>query len=492
MHIHNPISGHGIDNNTGAILGASNDKFVQPPIDGKYITPTSTSTFYGINVPVAPQNQYVSQPSNKYTYWWLTNRNFNSYKSPGIDGYSSEELPTGLLNFFPEMTTAVGYYLNHIVFNGQKDRIKQTGNIKSISYYRPYCSGFMAAYGSQFVGSSRTLRFCTYNQSSKFLSIYPPPSSINKGDIDEPSIAITYNPVYWPFTTVHSGVNVHEGDFLGVIDFLVGFHAISGEGHRVQSRYVNYANVTLWNLLGNATLSDDVINNPLHTYDNIYVPIKIEMEESPQFIILGDDFGAGYPQHRTCYESEILWDQRYNVGYQLSLLNSGSYQNASIGYNTSTDIKNRFHSDCISKSPKFVVIMCGYNDIASGISLNTFSSNMSYIFSEMKNSGIIPMMTSILSPDASSYNSWIRDNIGTYDGIYIDISSLYTSQYTTTILYPYPDDTIHLNDSGIARLASIIYNTTITPTKSYAKINKNRTYINPGTINFKEDSIYEV
>jgi lysophospholipase L1-like esterase len=454
----------------------------QSTVVGNTGIPNNT-TIYGVNVPIAPNNKYVSQPTNKYTYWWLNSRNFNSYKLTGVGGGSADGgIPTGDITFFPYQPASVDYYINAMVFSGQKDRIKQTGKVRSIKYYRPDCSGYMNSY-PKVAGSSRlmSIRYATPNAAvTGFMASTPIlPTATGIGTRSNTIESIYY--LQYP-----SGLSATEGDCLGAMSYLVGFHAISGDGHQVKSRYAVFTGPTasmLWQVTQVSPFA--ISDNNCYIYNNIYVPIQIEMEESPTFIVLGDDFGAGYPEHRTCYENENKWNQDYNVGYQLSLLNSGSYQNASIGYNTSTDIKNRLSEDCLEKLPRFAVIICGYNDIASGITLDTFSANMTYVYNTMYNSGITPIATTILAPNSAQYNDWIKNNIGTYSGLYVDISSLNNNQYKH-------EDGIHLNSTGISQLAYLIYNNAIIPQKQYAKINKNRTYLNPGTMNFKNQSIYDV
>jgi lysophospholipase L1-like esterase len=199
---------------------------------------------------------------------------------------------------------------------------------------------------------------------------------------------------------------------------------------------------------------------------------------APMIIGIGDSIMESYPLHTSMVDlAYTTIDISKSWLYKLhGLDNRFIYQNCGAGGETSTAILGRFNRDVVLKKPRFVVINGGVNDIVGGaITKATFLSNMEDMLDACVTNSIIPIIWKIMPwTNGSNANMQKRDDwntdletlFNTYsiDGkIIIDWDSD-LGQFRAggdagnlwDIKVTYDNDGVHFNETGYAKIASVM------------------------------------
>lgn len=128
-------------------------------------------------------------------------------------------------------------------------------------------------------------------------------------------------------------------------------------------------------------------------FNNITVNIELYMK-APQVVITGNSIMASHNENDTFVESGSEFYPEKTIAYKiLDLLRAGgtmaTYQNMSIGGQSSTDILARFDQDVINLYPQRVFMSCGINDVATvGYDEAVTISNITEMFDKCVDGGV--------------------------------------------------------------------------------------------------------
>lgn len=332
---------------------------------------------------------------------------------------------------------------------GNKYRIRQEGSLSKIKIYVASITGTTGFYikvwrndGSTYdlVGTSGNLA-----------------GSLIAGQMNEVELAS-------PIT------GVQEGDYLGYRierDSLepntYQFYAKTGQGSSVESYYITDAVASDSNF--------DWQNAPGHLAGAV-LPIEIYMQ-SPQTIFIGDSIIAGHPAHYSFLEATAMTNIASTIEKQFSDLTGYSYQNMGIGSQTTSLIVTRFNADVVNLNPRVAILEGGVNDIALGVTKETFLSNWTTMLDACRDNDIIPIVIPIMPWTSGSmtqmttrddWNTSLVALAQTYEDAIVADMSLAVGQYATDgpegnlwdIKTAYNADGVHFNSTGHGAIAAVL------------------------------------
>jgi len=199
----------------------------------------------------------------------------------------------------------------------------------------------------------------------------------------------------------------------------------------------------------------------------------------PKMVLFGDSFSArnttvGSP----CRDLDwgyFTWAQAL-MGAPFRLI-----YNAGVAGNTTTQMLARISSDVLSKSPDWVIVQGGINDITAAVSDATICSNLKTICSTLVNSGINVILLTIAPNNQSAGNSlhvqtvnqtmreWCRNTARGV--IFVDTYQYLVDPTVTTGAFAsgMSDDSLHLSGKGARAAGQAIANSIqyMFPNKSY-------------------------
>jgi len=260
---------------------------------------------------------------------------------------------------------------------------------------------------------------------------------------------------------LENGFDVIQGDFIGykIVWNMAGtnLHALTG---------ITYITSYAYNGIASDTNFDWESQT---SYSGSYFPIEAHIE-SPQLVTIGDSLIGRYDSYISNWDGST----GTSIAKELSNLMGGvSYQNMGIGSQRTDHILARFQTDVVDLCPAILVMDGGANDVGV-LTTEQFLSNWTsmldmcvgiktYVMS-------IPSITSFNSVNSRQADSWnvllknlietsypqvtfisVRQNYGQFRtagdaGNFWNLRTDYNS-----------GDDVHPNDSGIIRLATIVY-----------------------------------
>ncbi len=153
-----------------------------------------------------------------------------------------------------------------------------------------------------------------------------------------------------------------------------------------------------------------------------------------------------------------------------------SYHNGAHPGTTTTQILSTFNAESIDRSPIFVIIEGGVNDLES-VSVSTIVANWTEMLTRTQNAGMIPVMILIVPnngnggsstqfcTDMDSVNTQLLALAPTYGAIVVDsraalgqfrVGGPVGNLWNVQVAY-YENDQIHLNTDGAAILAGLVH-----------------------------------
>jgi lysophospholipase L1-like esterase len=254
--------------------------------------------------------------------------------------------------------------------------------------------------------------------------------------------------------TLTTPIAVKKGDYVGYGGIGTGMFLTPIQGDTVSTYYQN-------------------MSQPSGTYNwaaaspiNKYLPMRC-FGRAPVVVCIGNSITAGHPGNYSFIEATKTENVASDYTYRLEARTGVTVQNMGIGGQTSTQVLERFNSDCIYLHPKVAIIEVGLNDIQQGISQSTFISNVTAMFDACVADGIVPVFvalpwTGATDPQSTTLRTWyeaVRVLMDNYDeGTFVYGWRLLGSganQWDIKTKYDCGDQ-IHYNADGYAALTTAI------------------------------------
>jgi hypothetical protein len=206
---------------------------------------------------------------------------------------------------------------------------------------------------------------------------------------------------------------VLEGDFMGISGTASVTTGDTTFDLSTAAGNAKYTSSAVGIITGN-----DVDFSTLKTFSNNIIPLKV-FGQCPSIVGIGDSniagrggYAGGISHYSNREISEVV-NLPNQLLYQLNLLDAKYlYQNMGIGSQTTTNIKDRFTTDCVNLKPKVALINGGVNDISGGvISKATFLSNWTTILNACAANDIVAICLMIWPwTDGTNAQNQIRDD----------------------------------------------------------------------------------
>jgi len=254
--------------------------------------------------------------------------------------------------------------------------------------------------------------------------------------------------------------NVHEGDFYGYRIIATGDALYVDQSNRDHRTY--YVD-------GGATSTNDFLWEDRIPEDSIFV-IESYMENT-YMVFIGDSIISGHSGHYSFIEAEDITNIPTSIEYHWSIKEDQTYQNMGIGGQRTLQINDRFESDVIELSPKYVLIEGGINDVNVGVSNAVTINNWESMIQKSHDNDIIPVIMLILPSQTTETrlkqvtyinNQLIEIAWDNPSSVVVDARHYVgheTSPDCWVIDGSYATDSLHFNSAGHERIAQAIVDT---------------------------------
>lgn len=227
-------------------------------------------------------------------------------------------------------------------------------------------------------------------------------------------------------------------------------------------------------LTGKATgLWTVVVTNPDNSYSSFVSGFSV-YNRDPIFMGIGDSIAAGHNRFTSPEEGGPSGNYLSQPWPYISDLTSGAgFYNAGIGSTMSANTNSRIQALLTSKTPSKVYVQIGINDLAAGgVSLSSYMSNISSIYTKVVNAGAELILNQILpySLSSNAYTETVKlwnaslekfgyDNNVKVVGTFQDMASTTTDD---ALNFQYDGgDSAHPSVAGYARMGTLMANASV-------------------------------
>jgi PGF-pre-PGF domain-containing protein len=324
---------------------------------------------------------------------------------------------------------------------GHNDRIRQTGTIYQIRFDVADASKLSEFYFTVWRKNERDSRYERIGITENLVT-YISSDGINVIDLPIPI------------------EEVHEGDFYGYRIKATGEALYVDQNNRDHKTY--YVNDV-------ATPTNDFQWEDQNSVNGIFI-IEPYMENT-YMVFIGDSIISGFPGHSSFLETEDITNIPTTIEYHWSMKVGQTYQNMGISGQKTSQIKNRFDSDVINLSPKYVLIEGGINDRNVAVNKEGIINSWEFMIQESHNNDIIPVIMLILPSEETEtrlnqiteLNNELIEIAWDYPSSIVVDARDYVGHETSpdcwVIDESYSNDGLHFNSAGHERIAQAIVDT---------------------------------